>query len=272
MLAGVCAIIFLSTILACSNLLVNKYFPGSDLQLQMTEKRIENFESYISKNNVSATDSDELMQWCDKQPMILMEIYRDGILYFNSSYSYEDPLIDQNIETPRYSWYSYYELHFADGPAEVRVYSDESYILNTWITIGAIVLSGVLFITVVLLGIRKTIRYIYLLCDEIQIMGSGDLEHPVTVKGQNELGLLAKELDQMRSALSYHGQREQAMIKQSNDMITGLSHDLRTPLTKLLLYTEISIFVFRPNIRISQQARSRLAAGLFFCIIFSRQE
>ena len=239
MLAGVCAIIFLSTILACSNLLVNKYFPGSDLQLQMTEKRIENFESYISKNNVSATDSDELMQWCDKQPMILMEIYRDGILYFNSSYSYEDPLIDQNIETPRYSWYSYYELHFADGPAEVRVYSDESYILNTWITIGAIVLSGVLFITVVLLGIRKTIRYIYLLCDEIQIMGSGDLEHPVTVKGQNELGLLAKELDQMRSALSYHGQREQAMIKQSNDMITGLSHDLRTPLTKLLLYTEI---------------------------------
>ena len=97
MLAGVCAISFLSTILACSNLLVNKYFPGSDLQLQMTEKRIENFESYISKNNVSATDSDELMQWCDKQPMILMEIYRDGILYFNSSYSYEDPLIDENI-------------------------------------------------------------------------------------------------------------------------------------------------------------------------------
>ena len=50
---------------------------------------------------------------------------------------------------------------------------------------------------------------------------------------------LAKELDQMRSALYYHRLREQAMIKQSNDMITGLSHDLRTPLTKLMLYSEI---------------------------------
>ena len=239
MLAGICAIIFLSAVLACSNLLINKYFPGSDLQLRMTEKRIENFESYISKNNVSAMDTDELIQWCDKQPMILMEIFRDNILYFNSSYSYEDPLIDQNIEVPRYSWYSYYELKFADGPAEVLVYSDESYIMNTWITIGSIVLSGVLFITVVLIGIRKTICYIYLLCDEIQIMGSGDLEHPITVRGLNELGLLAKELDQMRSALSYHRQREQIMIRQSNDMITGLSHDLRTPLTKLMLYTEI---------------------------------
>ena len=70
-------------------------------------------------------------------------------------------------------------------------------------------------------------------------MGNGDLEHPVTVRGLNELGLLAKELDQMRSALYYHRLREQAMIKQSNDMITGLSHDLRTPLTKLMLYSEI---------------------------------
>lgn len=239
MLAGICAISFLAVVLVCSDLIINRHFSSSGLQLQMTEKRVESFGDYISKNNVSATDTDKLIKWCDKQPMLLMEIYRDNILYFNSSYSYDDPLIDQNIEIPRYSWYSYYELQFADGPAEVLVYSDESYILNTWITIGAIILSGVLFITVILIGIRKTIRYIYLLCDEIQIMGNGDLEHPVTVRGLNELGLLAKELDQMRSALYYHRLREQAMIKQSNDMITGLSHDLRTPLTKLMLYSEI---------------------------------
>lgn len=239
MLAGICAISLLALIHVCSDLLIDKYFTGSELQLQMTEKRIENFEKYISENALSATDAEELIRWCNKQPMVLMEIYRNNLLYFNSNYSYADPLIDQNIEMIRYDWYSYYVLQFTDGPADVLIYSDESYILSTWITIGAITLSGLLFLAIVLIGIRKTIRYIYLLCDEIQIMGSGDLEHPVTVMGSNELGLLAQELDHMRSALFFHRKREQDMIRQNNDMITGLSHDLRTPLTKLMLYTEI---------------------------------
>ncbi len=42
-----------------SDLLIGKYFPDSDPQLQMTEKRAEEFGSYISKNNVSATGKDD---------------------------------------------------------------------------------------------------------------------------------------------------------------------------------------------------------------------
>lgn len=239
MIAGICAVSLFVLIHSCSDLLIGKYFSGSDLQLRMIEKRIESFGDYVLNNSISATDTVDLLNWCDKQPMVLMEVYRGNILYFNSSYFYTDPLSEQNIEAPRYNWYSYYEVEFADGPADVLLYSDESYILNSWVTLAAVILSGVLFIAVVLIGIRKPIRYVYQLCDEIQIMGSGDLEHPVTVRGHNELSLLAEELDHMRSALFYHRQKEQEMIRQNNDMITGLSHDLRTPLTKLLLYAEI---------------------------------
>jgi signal transduction histidine kinase len=238
-LAGICAFLFFILLHVCTGYLISKYYPGSELQLQMIENRIKNFENYISDHAIPATDTAALLNWCGRQPMVLMEIYRDNILYFNSKYVYSDPLIDHNIKTTRYDWYSYYEVLFADGPAEVLVYSDESYILNSWLTIAALILSGIVFTVIVLAGIRKTIQYIYLLCDEIQIMGSGDLEHPVTVKGNNELGLLAKELDHMRSALFYHRQNELDMIRQNQDMITSLSHDLRTPLAKLLLYTEI---------------------------------
>ena len=239
MLAGIFSVSIFVFIHVCSDWLIQQNFYGSDVQKWMSEKRIENFRDYVSKHTISSTDTGELMSWCNKHPMVLMEIYRNNILCFNSNYTYTYPLIEQNIEMFRYDWYSYYELQFADGPAEVLIYSDESYILNKWITIAAIVFSGTLFIIFVLCGIRKTIRYIYLLCDEIQIMGGGDLEHPVTVSGSNELGMLARELDQMRSALLYHRKNEQDMIKQNNDMIICLSHDLRTPLTKLLLYTEI---------------------------------
>lgn len=239
LLSGLCAVFFFVSVRLISNLLIDKYFTNSKLQAQMNQKRIESFSAYISKNSISATDTDAILKWCDKQPMVLMEIYRDNILYFNSNYYYSDPLSDQNIEATHYNWYSYYELQFSDGAADVLVYSDESYVLHTWITITAMILSGMLFIVIALSGIRKTIRYIYLLCDEIQIMSGGDLEHPISVRGNDELGLLAKELDNMRIALSSHQKKEQEMIKQNNDMITSLSHDLRTPLTKLILYTEI---------------------------------
>lgn len=239
MLAGICSVLLFVSIYFISEQLISRYFPGSELQIQMTEKRIGSFRDYIAGNAVLLTDTEALMNWCGRQPLVLMEIYRDDLLYFNSKYNYTDPLIDQNIKAIRYDWYSYYELQFADGSAEVLIYSDESYILNTWIITGAIVLSGVFFILIVLAGIRRTVRYIYLLCDEIQIMGSGNLEHPITVRGRNELGLLAQELDHMRSALFFHQQKEQKMIRQNNELMTGLSHDLRTPLTKLMLYTEI---------------------------------
>lgn len=239
LLAGICAAIFFLAFTLCGKLLIRNHFPGSKLQLQMVERRIIKFQDYISDNKLAAADTAELLSWCDRQPMVLMEIYRNNILYFNSTYIYTDPLNEQNIETPRYDWYSYYNVKFADGPAEVLIYSDESYVLNSWITITATVLSGGVFFIAVFVGIRRTIRYIYLLCDEIQMMGNGDLEHPVTIRGNNEIGLLAKELDQMRSALFYHRQKEQDMIRQNNDIITRLSHDLRTPLTKMLLYTEI---------------------------------
>lgn len=238
-IAGICSAVLMVGTLFFSDLLIQKYFSGSELHSKIIEKRIESFSEYVSKNDISATDTIDLISWCNKQPMVLMEIYRDNILCFNSNYNLIDPLAEQNIEIPRYSWYSYYELQFADGPADVLVYSDESYILKTWIKIGTIIFSGLLFITIVLIGIRKSIHYIYLLCDEIQIMGSGDLEHPITVIEKNELGMLAKELDQMRSALYYHQQKERDMIKQNNDMIASLSHDLRTPMTKVVLYTEI---------------------------------
>lgn len=222
-----------------SNYLVTKHFSGSELQNVMSQKRLASFSRFVEQNHVAATDTGRLLQWCEKQPMVLMEVYRDHILFFNSNYTYDTELSQQNIEANYYNWYSYYKVPFADGTADVLVYSDESYVLQTWLTVFFIILSVLLFVVIVMVGMRKTVRYIYLLCDEIQNMGQGDLEHAVTVQGDNELGMLAEELEQMRAALFYHRQKEQEMIRQNKEMITGLSHDLRTPLTKILLYTEI---------------------------------
>ena len=64
--------------------------------------------------------------------------------------------------------------------------------------IAEMILSFFLFLVLVLLGIRRKMDYIRTLCNEIQILEGGSLEHKITVKGKDELSELAEGLDSMR--------------------------------------------------------------------------
>ena len=70
-------------------------------------------------------------------------------------------------------------------------------------------------------------------------MEGGDLDHPITVQGSDELTTLASSLDSMRLTLRQQHEDEAAAAAKVKNLITEMSHDLRTPLTTLLLYTEI---------------------------------
>ena len=70
-------------------------------------------------------------------------------------------------------------------------------------------------------------------------MASGDLSHPVPKCGNDEIGVLAEELNGLRTALDDNIQKEAASRKANQDLITAMSHDLRTPLTILQGYLEV---------------------------------
>lgn len=237
--AGLCSLCTFLVILQVANFVLNSYFSGSDLQQRMIYHRVEKFVEFVSRNNLAATDYSALQKWCDKQPLVLMEIYRDNILLFNSNYYDDMALSNQNIEIVRYPWYSYYDISFADGDAELLIYSDESYAVYTMLKLLALLISVIIFISTILLGIRITIHYIYQLSDDIGILGNGDLSHPISIKGNDELTFLASGLETARKSLAASRKNEEIMIKNNNEMITGLSHDLRTPLTKIMLCVEI---------------------------------
>lgn len=70
-------------------------------------------------------------------------------------------------------------------------------------------------------------------------MEGGDLDHPITIQGDDELALLATSLDGLRLTLRQQQAEEAQAAAKVKSLITEMSHDLRTPLTTLLLYTEI---------------------------------
>lgn len=87
--------------------------------------------------------------------------------------------------------------------------------------------------------VSRKVAYIILLKKELDILSSGQLEHPVTIAGKDELGELASGIDQMRRSIIRHQEIESQIRSANSELITAMSHDLRTPLTSLLAYLEI---------------------------------
>ena len=130
-------------------------------------------------------------------------------------------------------------MEFANGEYDVYF----TFFHNSRITIPYFIFSlGVaifLFLFITLLFIRRKIGYVLKLKDEILLMSGGDLRHPVPDFGVDEIGVLSRELDKLRIALNENMQQEAESRKANQDLITAMSHDLRTPLTILNGYLEV---------------------------------
>jgi signal transduction histidine kinase len=87
-----------------------------------------------------------------------------------------------------------------------------------------------------LLFIRRLTRRIVRLSREAEIIGGGDLEAPITRSGEDELSTLANEMDQMRRSVIERMGNERRAWEANSELITAISHDIRTPMTALIGY------------------------------------
>ena len=70
-------------------------------------------------------------------------------------------------------------------------------------------------------------------------MAGGELDVPITVKGTDELGMLAQNMELMRQSFVDRLKEEEDMKTSQSELLRDMSHDLRTPLTALTGYLEI---------------------------------
>lgn len=218
--------------------MITKIFSDSSHIEKLSEAYIQDLQDYIDETKAASNDSEKLTEWVRTQKIVSIQVYKDEILTYDSNYP-DAAVEDAEAEGAYYEWEYYYTAEFADGTADVFLYGFFSYPLYSYAMTAEILLAVILLVAIVILGIRKPVRYIGRLKAECEILGSGDLDYQVTVQGKDELSLLARGLDNMRMALRESNEKEAELTAANRRMITEMSHDLRTPLTSLLIYTEI---------------------------------
>ena len=218
--------------------MITKIFSDSSHIEKLSEAYIQDLQDYIDETKAASNDSEKLTEWVRKRKIVSIQVYKDEILTYDSNYP-DAAVEDAEAEGAYYDWEYYYTAEFADGTADVFLYGFFSYPLYSYAMTAEILLAVILLVAIVILGIREPVRYIGRLKAECEILGSGDLDYQVTVQGKDELSLLARGLDNMRMALRESNEKEAELTAANRRMITEMSHDLRTPLTSLLIYTEI---------------------------------
>lgn len=220
------------------NYLLGDNFEETNYIEKKNQDYVEKLQDYIEKDNISTKDINKLNSWVKNQKLLFIQVYKDGSLIYNSEYP-DQEIWGEETASGTHAWESYYMVEFADGAAEVIITGAYTYQLYNYVMIGKMMLSFIFFLAFVLFGIRRKMDYIRKLSDEIEILEGGSLDYEITIKGKDEIAALAEGIDSMRLSFSRLIQQEAEMVRENQRIVTEMSHDLRTPITAIMLYTEI---------------------------------
>lgn len=113
------------------------------------------------------------------------------------------------------------------------------WIINNIGSTPIVILIGIPFFIIFILKLSKnTTSNLHNITNGVQAIADGNLSFKVPVTGTDELGKLAENMNLMAGKLKSAIEEERAAAKAKNDLITGVSHDLRTPLTSVLGFLE----------------------------------
>ncbi|MEK4661641.1 HAMP domain-containing sensor histidine kinase [Priestia sp. FSL H7-0729] len=129
---------------------------------------------------------------------------------------------------------------------EAQTYPDYSipaqgirWLVNHIGSVPLMIVVGVLsFVLFFFLFSRKVMQILDEITAGIQEVAKGELSHRIEVKTSDEFGVVAASINQMAEQLQLSLQEERNAVAAKNDLITGISHDLRTPLTSILGFLE----------------------------------
>lgn len=95
------------------------------------------------------------------------------------------------------------------------------------------------FLTLFLVLLGDRLSYIRTITRGIDRLQAGESQHVIPLSGNNELTTLAIAINTMNAARNRIRERERELNEERETLIRTLSHDIRTPLTSVLSYSQL---------------------------------
>ena len=208
---------------------------STDSAIKEREQRyIDEISDFVAKENISLSETDKILERAK------------GINYYRIII-YTDVPTDDVEKTPatREQMAEYaqksgmYLVDLSDGSIIISINDfSEFYYYNVSSAVNFVVALIVLAIFLIN-TMRRIIRQINRLESDVAVVSYSDANHTINVEGSNNIAKLSANVETMRQSMLENLRKEQEARNANTELITSLSHDIRTPLTVILGYLDM---------------------------------
>lgn len=225
---------------------------SESVKTEAVNDRFESLNEYIVNNNVEGDDTDKLQYWVRNQSYTEIivsdrtgDIYSGGWVASTARSSEEagannsdSTTLKKDIPIEGEDLYNR-TVRFLDK--DYFVYIDV-YLEYRWKAVldnVKLLIAALIFLIIVLVYNSRVLRRIIDLSDQVNRIRAGETDLEIEQGDQDEIGALAADIDMMRNSVLEKMNSERAAQEANNQLITSMSHDIRTPLTSLIGYLDI---------------------------------
>ncbi|MEY7999509.1 ATP-binding protein [Clostridium sp. Mt-5] len=153
----------------------------------------------------------------------IQNVYRD-----------KDVSVNENRE-----YISFYPIDFNDSKAYLVLKAMPEYEITyekSYNPIPGTIAAFISFLTLFYFATNKKMKYIENISNGLVEMSKGNLNYRIKSQGEDELASLSDNINFMAEKLNNKIEKEREVERMKNELITNVSHDLRTPLTSIKGY------------------------------------
>jgi signal transduction histidine kinase len=199
----------------------------------------EEFQSYVTENNLSIKDINAIKAWDKKQSLMHIKLVENGKVIYDS--------LDYIVRIMPKVSYIYYEpskdpsqvITFRDGETNLYVTILYKQQLEQRLDYIVGLFCVFLFFLSTLHEFRKLVKDILEIKKGIQILEGGNLAYEIQSERKDEITDLVNSINRMSKELDLQRKEEELLRQKNYDLVTSISHDIRTPLTTVNSYIDL---------------------------------
>lgn len=281
-----CAYIFCRSAII---LFVENQYTREEVREERERSYLEELGELVREEGVVSDDLSPVASWVENQSYVYLLIYDGDTLVFRSDEAALDGAIGLTVTYPTeeelYAFAMQNEptsMDFGDKTLRCHIAEFSEYFYYDMANLFSVVAAIIVLAFILILYFQRVTWRISRLARDVSTVSGGDMNHRIrSDEKQDEISRLCENVENMRASIVLTLEKEREAINANTDLITSMSHDIRTPLTVLLGYLDVMKMqagdeTMRQYIRSSEQTALRLkklSDDMFqYFLVFSGEE
>ena len=239
-----CAYIFCRSAII---LFVENQYTAENAREERERSSLEELRELAREEGVTPDDLTPVTSWVENQSYVYLLIFDGDTLVYRSDEAATKGTIGLTVTYPTedelYAFAVQNEptaISFGEKTLNCHIAEYSEYFYYDMANLFSVVAAIIVLAFILILYFQRVTWRISRLARDVSTVSGGDMNHRIrSDEKQDEISRLCENVENMRASIVLTLEKEREAINANTDLITSMSHDIRTPLTVLLGYLDV---------------------------------